>query len=221
MRTASSYVEPRLFDPHDPVASRLARSSRPLRDAEIRQALREQLTARHAHDLNCAVLDELEICHGEARVDLAVANGRLDGFEIKSDYDSLARLGRQVDIYGRVFDRMTIVSGQRHITEVFDRVPSWWAVALALPRGDVVALRTIRRGRANPDRRPDQIATLLDRKHALDLLAVRRLDKGVRSKSIDVLRDMCACEVPLSQLRAAARDAVRARAALRLGPSPP
>jgi len=189
---------------------------RPLRDIEIRTALRAHLKARHGADPLCAILDEMEVCHGEARIDLVVANGRLDGFEIKSDCDSLARLAQQVEIYGRVFDRMTVVSGPRYLGRVLEAVPTWWGVMAAANGEEHVRLRQVRRGRANPDRQADHIASLLDREHALALLASRGLDKGIRSKSIMLLRDRCATQVPMRDLRAAARDAVRARAAGRL-----
>jgi hypothetical protein len=41
------------------------------------------------------VLDELGIDHGRQRADIAVINGRMTGYEIKSDRDTLAPLSNR------------------------------------------------------------------------------------------------------------------------------
>ena len=47
---------------------------------------------------------------GAARVDIAVINGHIRGVEIKAEADSLERLPRQVEAYGRVVDRATLIA---------------------------------------------------------------------------------------------------------------
>ena len=49
----------------------------------------------------------------QVRIDIAVVKGALHGFEIKSDFDNLKRLARQVDLYSQVLDRATLVVGER------------------------------------------------------------------------------------------------------------
>lgn len=80
-----------------------------LRDLDIRRALRALLAEGHAGEPGARVVDELGIRQGSARVDLAVINGSINGFEIKSDADRLDRLGRQRDAYGTVLDTVTLV----------------------------------------------------------------------------------------------------------------
>ena len=80
-----------------------------MRDAEIRPALREHLLRRHASETDTVLIEELGLRRSHVRVDLAVVNGSLHGFEIKSDRDSLRRLARQVDLYSQVLDRATLV----------------------------------------------------------------------------------------------------------------
>ena len=58
------------------------------------------------------IIDELPICRHAARADLAVINGHFSGYEIKSDRDTLKRLGSQVDAYCRVFDYVAVVTAQ-------------------------------------------------------------------------------------------------------------
>ncbi len=138
----------------------------PMRDLEIRLALKASLQAQHHGDAEFRMVDELELCQTTARVDLAVINGRLDGYEIKSDRDTLTRLPVQAEIYGRIFDRMTIVAGSRHIPGALARVPAWWRVIEARSAKDGVRLSRIRGGAANPGRDPFAIAALLWREEA-------------------------------------------------------
>ena len=59
-----------------------------LKDNDIRVTLIDELNRINAqHDYR--IIEELAVCDGEARVDVAVANGRLCGYEIKSDADTL------------------------------------------------------------------------------------------------------------------------------------
>ena len=46
----------------------------------------------HRSEPNTVFLEELGLCQGDARVDYAVINGAMNGYEIKSDRDKLVRL---------------------------------------------------------------------------------------------------------------------------------
>lgn len=88
-------------------------------DSEIRRAYHRIRLARHHQDPNTLVVDELGLRHGAPRADIAVVNGHLLGIEIKSDADTLSRLGSQVDCYSAVFDRAVLVTATRRL---FDAV---------------------------------------------------------------------------------------------------
>lgn len=64
-----------------------------LYDYDIRVSLKETLANEHK-GTDTIIVDELPICWGDARIDLAVINGRINGYEIKSDRDTLDRLVR-------------------------------------------------------------------------------------------------------------------------------
>ncbi|WP_052770006.1 sce7726 family protein [Paenibacillus sp. IHB B 3415] len=78
-----------------------------LKDSDIRLLLKRKFTsfAEFTLDSTTIVVDELDVCFGSARVDVAVINGRLHGFEIKSESDNLDRLPSQIEFYSRVFER--------------------------------------------------------------------------------------------------------------------
>ena len=83
-------------------------------------------------------------CAG-SRVDVAVINGRLHGYEIKSDCDTLLRLESQVPAFSAVFDRITIVVGSRHVDNLSGCVPPWWGVIEAVCACNGADLKTVRR----------------------------------------------------------------------------
>src|SRR6266849_8615145 len=102
-----------------------------MNDAQIRIATKQALFVQHRGDAETVIFDELGVQHGVARIDLAVVNGELHGFELKSDRDTLARLPEQVESYGRVFDRVTLVVEERHLRRAVEMVPEWWGIRVA------------------------------------------------------------------------------------------
>ena len=77
-------------------------------DAEIRAAFHKQRLC-YSHSLDDAlVIDELGIMHGKARVDIAVINGSIHGYEIKSSMDTLKRLPRQMAAYDSCFQNVKL-----------------------------------------------------------------------------------------------------------------
>ncbi len=95
-----------------------------MNDGALRTALLCRLDRRHSDDPDTLIVHEMGLRHGAARVDVAVVNGSLHGYELKSDSDSLKRLARQARIYSSVLDRVTLVVGGRHAEVVTRMVPS-------------------------------------------------------------------------------------------------
>lgn len=142
-----------------------------MRELDVRQSLRNLLAEAYGQEPETRILDELPVCSGERRVDVAVINGELAGYEIKSDVDKLLRLAGQSSTYAQVFDRMWLVVGERHYEDAVAAVPDWWGVQLARPAGDSVTISRLRdadRNQAGQD--PMAIARLLWRDEAVALL---------------------------------------------------
>src|SRR5689334_921725 len=76
------------------------------------------------------IFDELGVQHGANRVDYAIVNGIMCGYEIKSDRDTLDRLPEQVKEFSEVFDELTLVVGKRHLYKAIHHIPEWWGVWL-------------------------------------------------------------------------------------------
>jgi hypothetical protein len=97
-----------------------------MRDGDVRRVLRDRLAAACAHDENTLLVDALGLCRGTVRVDLAIVNGILKGYEIKSERDNLTRLENQASVYSQVFDTVTLVAAERHLMAAKAIVRSWW-----------------------------------------------------------------------------------------------
>jgi hypothetical protein len=183
-------------------------------DAEIRPALRTHLHARYRREAGTVVLEELGLCRGQVRVDLAVVNGILHGYEIKSDRDSLRRLAGQVDFYSRVLDRATLVVGSRHLAEVLELLPGWWGVLLIQPAPEGVQFKTVRRGRKNSWRDPRALVELLWLDDAMALLEQGDAARGVRGKPRRIVWDRVCEHFDVDEIAAAVRSHLKARAAI-------
>lgn len=174
-----------------------------MRDVHIRTALKRDLEYRYENDPSTMIVDELALRHGASRVDVAVINGLIHGFELKSDRDTLARLPSQVRIYNSVLDRITLVVGQRHLSKSIQLIPDWWGIDLAArgARGKMELIE-IRPARNNPLQDILAVSKLLWREEALTLLeelgkadCVRRkrraivYEKLVEVADCDLIRD--------------------------------
>lgn len=189
-----------------------------MRDVDVRKALHAKVLAEHHGDPGTLVLDEVGVWYGLARVDIMVVNGRMHGYEIKSDRDTLARLPEQTRIYSNVLDRVTLVVGRTHLEDARSLIPSWWGIKVAAQgsRG-AVHFSEERAPHANPAIDPVAVAALLWCEELIDILAGLNAARGVRGKSRDVMARRLAATLPLDQLRAEVRARLKRRPTWRAG----
>jgi len=148
---------------------------------------------------------------GTVRIDIAVINGELAGYELKSDCDTLERLPFQASLYSRVFDRVVLVVGSRHAQKASAHVPDWWGITIATQDGADTVLRQSRRPRKNPAPDPYLIAQLLWKDEALAILHSFGLAKGWRNKRIRAIHQQLSEQLPSTTLRFEVRQALRVR----------
>lgn len=184
-----------------------------MRDADVRKAVINSLSVAHAGDACTRIVQEMGVWSGSVRVDVAVINGHLHGWELKSDSDDLSRLPNQAQIYSRVFDLVTLVVGRKHSDKSIPLVPEWWTVIEASMPAENVDLKVIRQGRENPQPDPYLIANLLWKSEALKILEAHDLARGWRSKPIQQIHERLARELDLSTLKDAVRAVLKDRAA--------
>lgn len=192
-----------------------------MRDRDVRRALHRKVLSDHHGDANTLVLDELGLRHGTCRVDIAVVNGYLHGFEIKSDADTLDRLPSQVATYNAVLDRATLVVGEKHVEKAKTKIPDWWGikVAIAGPRGGIT-FDSVRQPKLNTTIDAVALAELLWRPEVIDILSTRGLSTSMLRKPRAVLYQYLAEELELNELRELIRRRLKARVRWR-GHRPP
>lgn len=181
------------------------------RDFDIRKALRQELTRLHSSEPDTLVVEELGLCQGFARVDLAVVNGSLHGYEIKSDRDTLGRLPAQAEIYSRSLEFVTVVASPTHLIEMRKLIPKWWGIWTAKDCKGVVSLKQRRKARPNPNVCRLALAQLLWRKEALNILTSRNLATGLKSKARQELWLRLSTELPLEELSNVVRTNLKDR----------
>jgi hypothetical protein len=180
-------------------------------DREVRGPLRKFIEDEHAAASDTLILEEFALYGGETRADLAAINGLSHGYEIKSRCDTLERLPRQVRAYNAVFEQVTLVSAQCHLTEARTLIPSWWGIVRVQPTSEGIRLSRIRQSRPNPAPEPKAIAALLWRPEVLKILSSLGLDGGIRSKPMPDLISRLVKSISSEHLSLMVRQALRAR----------
>jgi hypothetical protein len=200
---------------------RVPRSERStMRDVDVRRQLRLQLCLEHAGDPETLIIDELGVEQGSFRADIAVVNGMLQAYEIKSASDTLARLPAQIGAYGRVFDTVTLVVAPRHVESAVAQLPAWWGVIIADYQGEDLLLDEQRPARPNPAVDSASLVQLLWRDEALAVLEEHHLAGGLRRKPRRELWAVLVAGLPSDDLGVVVRDRLRARRSWRAEASP-
>ncbi|SEJ97397.1 hypothetical protein SAMN05660742_1343 [Propionispira arboris] len=150
-------------------------------DIDIRIILKEYLAQEFANT-HSIIVDEFKICWGDARVDIAVVNSNLHGYEIKSDNDTLDRLPRQIEFYGKVFDTMSIVCSKKWLSESRQLIPSWWGIVVAEEIDGRVFLQRRRKERLNKKIDVRSVLELTWKGEALGILEAHNAVRGFKSK---------------------------------------
>jgi len=183
-----------------------------VKDLDVRAATLRELRARHNDDTQTRIVEEMGIWSGSVRIDIAVINGELQGYELKSHRDTLERLPAQAELYSQIFDRITLVVAGRHLNAANSKIPDWWGIKLAYPAGlSEVSLQEIRPANANPEVNPALLARLLWRVEALAILKRLGVDRGVRSRPTGVVACRVVESLSLDQLRFEVRETLKNR----------
>lgn len=164
----------------DTVLKALDVDSSNVRDSEIREALCDWLSTNHSHQPH-VIINELSIPRPSARIDVAMINGKICGFEIKSDVDNFDRFPLQKNSYEKVFEELTLVTTLSNLTKARKLTPKNWGLLVYCTEDG------IKRVRNSVPRQPKSlecllyvltIDELLDATDMLDLPLKRSLPKG-------------------------------------------
>jgi hypothetical protein len=179
----------------------------PSKDRDVRSLLKRHLLAMHGP--GTVVLDELGLCQGDVRVDVAAINGELSGFEIKSPADSLARWPKQRRVYSKVVDRAWLVAPEKTLDAA--KAPAWWGLIRIVETPHQLGLRVVRDAGVNPQPDPYSIACLLWRDEAVKALEEVGRDRGIRTKRRRLVWERLTECLTIDELRRAVREALKVR----------
>ena len=141
------------------------------RDTDIRIALHAKRLRRVKTQPDTLVIDELGLAHAKSRIDVAVINGCIHGYEIKSAKDTLDRFATQINVYRQTLQKLTVVAAPKHVADIMSRAPEWCGVLAAEqgPRGGI-SFHVLRNAAANPEVDAVMMAHLLWRDEVIELL---------------------------------------------------
>ncbi|MDC5295211.1 sce7726 family protein [Acinetobacter baumannii] len=116
---------------------------------DIRTALRNWVYKKFELKQNDILINELGFWNKDPestvdcsfRADLALANGRLVGFEIKSQKDSLKRWTSQMMAYNNVFDEIWLCSHGKHLHRALDITDKHIGVLAVDDSGSITVVR--------------------------------------------------------------------------------
>jgi len=182
-----------------------------MRDADLRAVLIGNLSRRFSGDPNTRIVEEMGIWSGSVRIDIAVINCELHGYELKSARDTLSRLDAQAVLYSQVFDRVTLVVAERHSDAAATAVPDWWGITIASLHHDAIKLQEVKPSQRNPSPDSLQLVRLLWRNELLTMLEQYGIDRGVRSSTVDIMARRAAAEIPSLSLAGEVRAALKSR----------
>lgn len=119
-----------------------------LREQEVKIALIDWLFKKGLLE-NATLINEMVVADWSRRADLAVANGHLQAFEIKSDFDSLKRLDGQLETFVSRFEKVTVVCAPKFTYEVTKKVASDIGVIEYSNTNHGVRFKIVQRGRTS------------------------------------------------------------------------
>lgn len=151
-----------------------------MRDFDIRSHLKDSILKKYYSDSHSRVVEEFTLPIAKARIDMAVINGHLHGFEIKSASDTLQRLPSQLIAYAKVFDYLTVVTEDKYKDKVLNILPDWVGVSICYERDGVPAIKKIKKGLLNNNKETFYLAKLLWREELIQILNEHKI--SFRSK---------------------------------------
>lgn len=164
------------------------------KDNEIRRALHHKRLRRYREHADTIVVDELGLAHARSRIDVAVINGSIHGYEIKSALDTLDRFDGQLQVYQQTLQKLTFVLSPKHVEHVINRAPAWTGLMLASkgPRQGV-EFKVLRKSGWNPEVDPIMMAHLLWRSEAVQLLLnLGFAERELRGPRLELYEILCA-----------------------------
>ncbi len=193
-------------------------ASQELSEHEIRAFVKTQLPRLVRSSSKAFLIEEMEVCSGRARIDLAVICDQLIGIEIKGPKDDVTRLPAQEKAYSQCFDLVVLVVHESLAEKASVLIPNWWGLVVGQHKGGRIRYRFKRRPGANPNLNLETLLSLLWREEIDALLSnlVGGIPKSRATKKTIRAELLAQIEPPI--LRHASLQKLRERADWRFVP---
>jgi len=182
-----------------------------MKAGEIKYYLHQNFLKEYSDCPDSLITDELKVCGGRAIADVAVINGKMICYEIKSDYDSLQRLKNQISNYDLVFDLITIIVGEKFEDKISEFVPNHWGVWSIKTNKKGPFINVARKPKVNKNVDAFSIAQFLWKDEALHLIDKYKVKGSFKSKRKWLLWEALSNELPLKTLKSEVREILRNR----------
>ncbi|GAB3038502.1 hypothetical protein GCM10027285_23120 [Oleiagrimonas citrea] len=164
------------------------------------------------------LVEEMGVCLGKARVDLAVIADRLIGIEIKGPKDDVSRLPHQALAYSKCFDRVILLVDESLVDKARPLIPTWWGLVVAMHGDGGFEYRFERRPRPNPDLDIEALLSLLWREE-IDALTQELLGTTTKPRATKrAIRTELCKQIDVEALRHASLNKLRDRSDWRTVP---
>lgn len=174
-----------------------------MRESDVRHLLYcTEIKERLKLSAKARVVDEFQILRGEGRIDVALIDDALHGYEIKSASDSLGRLPSQQAMYGKIFERITLVADERHVKEAVAMVPKHWGLIVVGIKNGKPYADTLWPAMRNKDLDKLALAQLLWRDEVLELMEYFDLSSGLKKANRKTLWRHIAHCLSLEEIKA-------------------
>jgi len=152
-----------------------------MQDSDIRKLLHPYLKKENKKFKDTIIIDELDLCSGLSRIDIAVVNGVLHGYEIKSEEDNLKRLLNQINYYNKSLEKVSIVTNKTHLKQIRKLVPSWWGLLTIKSIGEKKVIKELRKAKRNPHIDANSLLQILWKDELISLINKYKIGISVHS----------------------------------------
>lgn len=181
-----------------------------MRDFDIRIHLRNYLLNKYYLDSHSKVVEELNLPAAKARIDMAVINGHLHGYEIKSSKDTLQRLPSQLEAYEKIFDYLSVITEKKHSKKLIDLVPSWVNVYVCSEVNDQFVIELAQKGSINKNKSGFHLAKILWREELIQILNEKQIPFIQRDRNW-ILAEIVSSNIKVKELSEIVRIKLKGR----------
>jgi hypothetical protein len=178
-------------------------------EREIRDFIKAEIPRWLRNRAHTFLVEEMEVCSGRARIDLALITDQLIGIEIKGPKDDVTRLPGQAKAYSECFDRVVLVVHENLASKAAALIPDWWGIVVGEQKNCRLRYRFMRRPEVNPSLNLEVRLALLWRDEIRALLSSltgaiakpRATKKAVRAELISQIEPQLLKDASLRKLR--------------------